>query len=573
MGEHSTDLLVTMAAGFGLALVLGFLATKAKMPALVGYLLAGVVIGPATPGLVADVGVASQLAEIGVILLMFGVGLHLSLDDLLAVKRIAVPGAVVQMAVATVLGTWLALQWGWSLTGAVVFGVTLSCASTVVLLKGLESRGLLTTMNGRIAVGWLVVEDLVTVLALVVLPPLASQPGALEQPLDGQAPTWLLIALTFGQVALFLVLMVFVGRRFLPWLLYQVARTGSRELFVLAVVAMAIGIAVGAAALFNVSFALGAFVAGMVLRESKYSLRAAQDTLPLRDAFAVLFFVAVGMLLEPSVLVDEPWRLVACVAIIMVGKSVAAFVLVLALRYPINSALVMAASLAQIGEFSFILAGLGLTLGLLPVEAVSLVVAAAFISIALNPLMFTATSGVRRIMLKRSAWARRLEFEADPLAVLPTGHDLHPPAGHVVLVGYGRVGRRILEGLAGSGVPCVVVEVTRDRVADLRAEGIPALTGDATRPEVLRAAGVDRAEAIVIAVPSADVVRRTAEAARAMNADIEVILRTHSEDDLEVLNERALGPVYFGEEELAASMVRPLIDRRHGVDGLDGAGP
>ena len=559
MTSHETGLIVTIAASFGLALIFGFIATKLRVPALVGYLLAGVVIGPATPGFVADVDVAAQLAEIGVMLLMFGVGLHLSLDDLLAVKRIALPGAIVQMAVAAVLGAWLALQWGWSMTAAVVFGISLSCASTVVLLKALESRGLLETMNGRIAVGWLVVEDLVTVVVLVVLPPLASQPGAIDLPIAGVVPAWVLVVVTLGQAALFLALMLFVGRRFLPWLLWQVARTGSRELFTLAVIALAIGIAFGAAELFNVSFALGAFVAGMVLRESEFSHRAGQDTLPLRDAFAVLFFVSVGMLLEPTIVLDEPLRLLAVVAIVMVGKSVAATVLVLLLRYPINTSLVMGASLAQIGEFSFILAGLGLTLGLFPAEGVSLVVAAAFVSIALNPVMFAGATAIRSVLLGRFAWARRLEFETDPLAVLPTGHDIERPEGHVILVGYGRVGRRIFGRLVEAGLDVVVVEMTRERVEDLRRRGYAALAGDGSQDTILEEAGIATADCVIVATPSAGSVRRTADAARQLNPDVRLILRTHTEDDWETLQEKSLGPVYFGEHELADSMVASLV--------------
>ena len=559
MTGHETDLIVTLAAGFGLALVLGFIAARLRLPTLVGYLLAGVVIGPATPGLVADAGIAAQLAEIGVMLLMFGVGLHLSIDDLLAVKRIALPGAIVQMAAATALGTWLALTWGWDTTAAVVFGITLSCASTVVLLRAVESRGLLEAMNGRIAVGWLVVEDLVTVLALVVLPPLASQPGALEEGLTDQAPPWMLVALTIGQVALFIFLMVVLGRRFLPWLLWQVARTGSRELFTLAVVAIAIGIAFGAAELFNVSFALGAFVAGMVLRESEFSHRAGQDTLPLRDAFAVLFFVAVGMLLEPAILVEEPLRVLAVVLIIMVGKSVAAVGLVLALRYPISSALIMGASLAQIGEFSFILVGLGLTLGILPAEAVSLVIAGAFISIALNPLMFGAAGLLHDGLLRHVRWARRREFETDVLAVLPTGHGIEAPQGHVILVGYGRVGRRILERLDEQGVTCVVIEISRERVEDLRRRGYLALAGNGASEALLQAAGIGSARAIVLATPSPGPVRMAADQALRMNPDVRIVLRTHDEDSWSALREQEIGRVYFGEHELADRMAETVV--------------
>ncbi|TPQ28828.1 cation:proton antiporter domain-containing protein, partial [Cupriavidus pinatubonensis] len=385
--EHNIPLITTLAAGFGIALVLGFLAERVKVPALVGYLVAGIIIGPGTPGFVADVHLASQLSEIGVMLLMFGVGLHFSLKDLLAVKRIAVPGAVVQMALATALGAGVAWMWDWHWGSGLIFGLSLSCASTVVLLKALETRGVLESMNGRIAVGWLVVEDLATVLVLVLLPPLAGILGGSDASAAAETrPLWTTIALTLLQVGAFIALMLVAGRRLLPWFLWLVARTGSRELFTLSVIAAAIGIAYGAAQLFSVSFALGAFFAGMVMRESEFSHRAAQESLPLRDAFSVLFFVSVGMLFKPAILIEQPLHVLGTVAIIIVGKSIAAFALVLAFRYPLNTALTVSASLAQIGEFSFILAGLGLSLGLLPAEGMSLVLAGALISIALNPV-------------------------------------------------------------------------------------------------------------------------------------------------------------------------------------------
>ena len=395
--EHNISLITTLAAGFGIALILGFLAERVRMPALVGYLLAGIIIGPHSPGFVADVHLASQLSEIGVMLLMFGVGLHFSLNDLLAVRRIAVPGAVAQMGLATLLGMAVAWWWGWSWGSGLVFGLSLSCASTVVLLKALETRGVLDSMNGRIAVGWLVVEDLATVMILVLLPPLAGVLGGPAAAASGASTSlWLAIGQTLLQVFAFIVLMLIAGRRILPWLLWQVARTGSRELFTLSVIAAAIGIAYGAAHLFSVSFALGAFFAGMVMRESEFSHRAAEESLPLRDAFSVLFFVAVGMLFEPDILIEEPLHVLGVVAIIMFGKSIAALAIVLAFRYPLNTALTVSASLAQIGEFSFILAGLGLALGLMPAEGMSLVLAGALISIALNPLLFTAIEPLRR---------------------------------------------------------------------------------------------------------------------------------------------------------------------------------
>ena len=406
--EHSLVLITTIAAGFGLALLLGFIAEKLKVPALVGYLLAGIAIGPYTPGYVADTQIASELAEIGVMLLMFGVGLHFSLSDLLAVKRIAVPGAIVQMTVATVLGMMLASSWGWDMPAGLVLGLSLSCASTVVLLKALESRGLLETMNGRIAVGWLIVEDLVTVLILVLLPSFAHLLGDTGEFSDTAVPLWQTVAYTLLQVSIFIALMLIVGRRLLPWLLWHVAETGSRELFTLAVVAFAISIAYGAAELFGVSFALGAFFAGMVMRESKFSQRAAEESLPLRDAFAVLFFVSVGMLFDPFVLIKEPMHVLGVAAIIIVGKSIAALFLVLIFRYPLNTALTVAASLGQIGEFSFILAGLGLSLNLFPAEGMSLVLAGALISIAFNPIAFAVIAPVSGWFIRYSELARRL---------------------------------------------------------------------------------------------------------------------------------------------------------------------
>lgn len=401
-------LISTLAAAFGLALVLGLLAQWARLPALVGYLLAGVLIGPHTPGFVGDVHLAQQLSEVGVMLLMFGVGLHFSVHDLVSVKGIALPGALVQMTAATAMGAALAHGgWGWDLAASLVFGLALSVASTVVLLRALESRELLHTGNGRIAVGWLVVEDLAMVLALVLMPVL----GGKGQTGGNLALT---IVTTLLAVAAFVAVMLIAGRRLLPWLLWQVNRTGSRELFTLATVAAAVGLAVGAAALFGVSVALGAFFAGLVLRESAFSERAAHESLPLRDAFAVLFFVAVGMLFDPRVLIDEPLAVLATVAVILVGKTLAAGVLVLLLRYPLSTALTVAVSLAQIGEFSFILLGLGQSLKLVPADATSLVVAGAIVSIALNPLLFSGVEPLRRWVLKRSAWARRLEARDDP---------------------------------------------------------------------------------------------------------------------------------------------------------------
>ena len=559
--EHNVALITTIAAGFGLALIFGFIAERLKTPALVGYLLAGIAISPSTPGFVADIEIASQLSEIGVMLLMFGVGLHFSLDDLLSVKRIALPGAIVQMAVATILGIMLATWWGWSFGAGLVLGLSLSCASTVVLLKALESHGFLETMNGRIAVGWLIVEDLVTVLILVLLPSFATMLGGSNGTEAEADPLWRTIGITLLLVSAFIALMLIVGRRVLPWLLWQVARTGSRELFTLAVVAFAICIAYGAAALFNVSFALGAFLAGMVMRESKFSHRAAEESLPLRDAFAVLFFVSVGMLFDPSVLIEEPMRVLGVVAIIIVGKSVAAMLLVLLLRYPLNTVLIVAASLGQIGEFSFILAGLGLSLGLMPAEGMSLVLAGALISIAFYPIAFAAIVPFRNWMLKHSALARKYENRDDPFAELPRSTERKFLKGQVVLVGYGHVGQRIANALNEKDIPYIVAEQNRELVQDLRKQGKNAVSGDATDPSVLIQAHITNAAMLVIATPDPLNVRQMIDTARTLNPDIEIVLRTRSEDETELLRKDKIGTVFFGEEELAKNMTHYILDR------------
>lgn len=558
--EHDISLITTLAAGFGVALILGFIAERIKLPALVGYLVAGIIIGPATPGFVADLHTASQLAEIGVMLLMFGVGLHFSLDDLLAVKRIALPGAIVQMGLATLLGMGIAWGWGWSLGAGLIFGLSLSCASTVVLLKALEARGILDSMNGRIAVGWLVVEDLATVLILVLLPPLAGVLGGDAGSGNG-APLWQTIGQTLLQVSAFIALMLIVGRRVLPWLLWQVARTGSRELFTLAVIAVAIGIAYGASALFHVSFALGAFFAGMVMRESEFSHRAAEESLPLRDAFSVLFFVSVGMLFVPNVLLEQPLQVLAVVAIIVIGKSLAAMALVLVFRYPLNTALTVAASLAQIGEFSFILAALGISLKLMPAEGMSLILAGALISIALNPLVFAVVKPLGRWVIARSALARRLESRDDPYAELPMSTERKFLEGQVVLIGFGRVGKRIAASLDERGIPYVIVEQNREQVEGLRKQGYAAVSGNAAEPAVLIQAHIAHAAMLVVAAPDTLNIRQMADTARTLNPAIEIVLRTHSEEESRLLRTENLGTVFFGEEELARGMSQHVLQR------------
>jgi CPA2 family monovalent cation:H+ antiporter-2 len=557
---HSVSLINTIAAGLGLALVLGFVAVRLRLPALVGYLLAGVILGPFTPGFVADLEIAAQLAEIGVMLLMFGVGLHFSLDDLIAVRRIAVPGAIVQIAVATLLGGALAMWWGWHAGAALVFGLALSVASTVVLLRALESLGLLDTYTGRIAVGWLIVEDLAMVLVLVLLPPLAGVLGG--APAEGADSTaiWQTLGLTLLQVGGFIVLMLVVGRRVFPWVLWQVTRTGSRELFTLCVVAAAVSIAFASAALFGVSFALGAFFAGMVMRESEFSHRAAQESLPLRDAFAVLFFVSVGMLFNPAVLLERPLQVLAVALVIIVGKSIAASVLVLVFRYPLRTALTVSASLAQIGEFSFILIALGMSLELLPEEAQSLVLAGALISIATNPLWFSLIAPLQTWLYKHFALARELDAREDPLTELPRTTEARYLSRQVVLVGYGRVGRRIASMLAANGVPFVVAEQNRELVERLRAQGMAAVWGNAVEPAVLIQAHIARARVLVIATPDTLHVQQMIETARMLNPEIRTVIRSHNEEEARLLAEDAKVTVFLGEHELAQSMARTALE-------------
>ena len=563
---HETGLITILAAGFGLAFLLGLLATRLKLPPLVGYLLAGIVIGPFTPGFVADAGLATQLAEIGVILLMFGVGLHFSVQDLFAVRKIAVPGAVAQITVATLLGALVAHLWGWSWGAGIVFGLSLSVASTVVLLRALEERGILDTSGGKIAVGWLIVEDLATVLALVMLPALA---GALGATADAEAPTRGIgaeLAITFVKVGAFLALMYFVGRRSVPWMLARVARTGSRELFTLAVLAVALGIAVGAAVLFGVSFALGAFFAGVVIAESDLSYQAASDALPLQDAFAVLFFVSVGMLFDPGVLVRQPLHVLAVVAIIMIGKSLAAFGIMVAFRKPVRTALLISASLAQIGEFSFILAGLGITLGLLPAEANSLILAGALLTISLNPLAFSLIPPLERLLQRQPRLMAFLESAKAEVDKSPADAQTAGMRDHMVLIGFGRVGRRIGYAMERSGIQYVVVERDLNTVEALRKRGIPAVFGDAARPGILQHVHLETARLLVIATPDPYHARAILDEARRLHPSIEVAARTHSEGGQKFLEERGVHRAFLGERELALSMAHHSLMRMGRTD-------
>ncbi|MGE0641705.1 MAG: cation:proton antiporter [Thermoanaerobaculia bacterium] len=564
---HDVPLISTIAVGLGLALLLGYLASKLRLPPIVGYLLAGILVGPATPGFVADVDLAGQLAEIGVMLLMFGVGLHLDLGDLLAVRRIALPGALLQMAASIGLGATVAHAWGWSWGAAFVFGVALSVASTVALIRALESHRLLTTQNGRVAVGWLVVQDLAMVLVLVLLPPLSgwlgAGTGAHRQgaaAIDG-AGLAVTLALALGSVTLFAGLMLVVGRRLLPRLLWLVARTGSRELFTLGVLAVAVGIAFGAAELFGVSFALGAFFAGLVMKGSALSHRAAEESLPLRDAFAVLFFVSVGMLFDPTIVVREPGHLAATVAIVLVGSPLAAFLIVLAFRRPLSAALTIAAGLAQIGEFSFILASLSVGLGVLPEQGQSLILAGAILSIALNPLVFGAIEPVRRWLLRRSRAARLLEHPTDPLAELPLTPETEELGGHVLLAGYGFLGREIAAVLTERRIPFVVADGARERVEALRQQGRWAVAGSLAEPEVLIQAHIARARFLVITEQDSFVARKMIELARMLNPGVTILSVARSEEESSLLSSATADAVFLADRELARALAGELLGR------------
>jgi CPA2 family monovalent cation:H+ antiporter-2 len=558
---HVPPLVSTIAIGLGLAFCLGLLVHRFKLPPLIGYLLAGIAIGPFTPGFVADQDLASQLAEIGVILLMFGVGLHFSLENLLSVRAIAIPGAIAQIACATLLGMGLAAWLGWSTAAGLVFGLALSVASTVVLLRALQERRLIQTERGRIAVGWLIVEDIVMVLTLVLLPALG---GFLDGTYGGSLPAVALaLGLTVAKMAAFIAIMLVLGKRIVPWLLHYVAHTGSRELFRLCVFVIAFGAAYGAAELFGVSFALGAFFAGMIMSESALSQQATQETLPLRDAFAVLFFVSVGMLFDPTILVREPIPVVATLLIILLGKSVAAYAIVRLFGYPSPTALTISASLAQIGEFSFILANLGVGLGFLPEQARGLILAGAIISILLNPLIF---EGLDRLLkaperkFTKASGAEGTVIENLTREALQSTDLL----GHVVLVGHGRVGSCISEAIFKANIPLFVIEDNDDTVQALKVRGIEALSGNAADPNVIRTANLAVARCLFVAIPEVFEAGQVVHQARAISPVLPIIARAHSEAEAEHLKQHGATFVIMGEQELAKAMlqVSPIDDFR-----------
>lgn len=558
---HHTPLLTTLAVGFVLAFVLGALANRLRISPLVGYLLAGVLAGPFTPGYVADQALSTEIAELGVILLMFGVGLHFSLKDLLSVKAIAIPGAVVQIGVATLLGLGLAWMMGWNFGGGLVFGLALSVASTVVLLRALEQRQLIDTKRGRIAIGWLIVEDLAMVLTLVLLPALAGSLGGTSD--GGDGGLLMPILLTLGKVAAFVAVMILGGRRFVPWVLERVAKTGSRELFTLAVLAIALGIAYGSAVIFGVSFALGAFFAGMILNESELSHEAAENSLPLRDAFAVLFFVSVGMLFNPAILIHEPLPVLATFLVIVFGKSVAAYIIVRMFGHPNSTALTIAASLAQIGEFSFILVGLGVTLNLLPEAGRDLVLAGAILSILVNPLLFIA---IDRLQARQEQKA-----ENDPGVVQVEAPDLPPPVleqNHAILIGHGRVGALVSERLRKDKVPLVVIEDKREKAAELREHGLCVVVGNAANPDVLTQANINSARWLLIAIPNGFEAGTISSHARAINPNLDIIARAHFDAEVDYLEQNGASLVIMGEREIARGMVERV--ERQGAERASG---
>jgi CPA2 family monovalent cation:H+ antiporter-2 len=549
---HDTSLIDIVAVGLALAFVLGAIAHRLRLSPLVGYLLAGVIVGPFTPGFVADQDIANQLAEIGVMLLMFGVGLHFSLDDLLEVKWIAIPGALAQIALATLLGMGLAWAMGWAPLHGFVFGLALSVASTVVLLRAMEQRRLLDTRRGRIAIGWLIVEDLVMVLALVLLPSLGGMLGEGGARPDDITFGAILAALglTLFKVALFVAVMLLVGRRVIPWTLEKVAGTGSRELFTLAVLAIALGVAFGSASLFGVSFALGAFFAGMLLNESELSHKAASDSLPLRDAFAVLFFVSVGMLFHPRILIEHPWQVLGTLAIIVLGKSVLAYWIVRAFRHPPSTALTISVSLAQIGEFSFILAGLGVTLGILPPTGRDLVLAGALLSIIANPLLFA--------WLDRRQ-ARQAALEETPAAPEPPPGPALVPGNHAIIVGFGRVGSELAAVLRERGVNVLVIDNDKDHIERAHAAGIPGIRGNAAADRVLAEAQPESASIAILAIPQPLEAGEAIAKLRVINPSLPILARAHSDAEVRHLLAHGADGTVMAERELAYSLAEMVM--------------
>lgn len=544
---HNTPLIGTIVGGIVFAFIFGALANRLRMPPLVGYLIAGVVMGPYTPGFVGDKDLAHELSEIGVILLMFGVGLHFSVKDLMSVKNIALPGAVVQIGIATLLGLGVGWLLDWPIGEGFLYGLALSTASTVVLLTALQERRLLETQRGRIAIGWLIVEDIAMVLALVLIPALSGLLGGKGEIAEGSelATT---IMITLGKVVAFVAVMMIVGRRVIPWALDRVAATGSRELFSLCVLAIALGFALGAAYIFDVSFALGAFFAGMILAESELSHRAAEESLPLRDAFSVLFFVSVGMLLDPNTLVDNFPMVLVTLLIIMIGKSIGAFMIVRAFRYSTSTALTVSASLAQIGEFAFIIASLAMTYGLMTKETQDLVLAGAILSIVLNPVMFMVVDRIgKRLESKEVKKIEETYTEGEASKV--------PLENHTIVVGCGRIGARLVQHLKESGEPFVVIEDTIEEVDRLRTDGCFALNGNAAAPGILEEANVEKARLLLVAIHGSFEAGQLVDRARELNPDIKIVAHARSEAEYSHLKRHGVVEAMMGENEIAQGMM------------------
>jgi CPA2 family monovalent cation:H+ antiporter-2 len=550
---HASPLLILLVAGLGAAFVLGTIANRLRISPIVGYLLAGVAVGPFTPGYVADQHLTLELADIGVILLMFGVGLHFSLGDLLAVRGIVLPGAILQVIISAVLGAFVASLFGWPAPSAIVFGAALSIASTVVVTRALQERRLVNSERGRIAVGWLVMQDLITVIILVLLPTLAPELRG-STPALNPAALAATLALTLAKLGAFFLVMWIVGRRVIPWVLHYVAHTGSRELFRLAVLSVALGVAYAAAELFGVSIALGAFFAGMILSESPLSRRAAEESLPLRDAFAVLFFVSVGMLFNPHVILDAPLRLLATAAVVLVGTGIAAFVILRALRVRTETAAFVAAGLTQIGEFSFVLINLEIGLALLPVQSRDLILGASILSILVNP-----------ILLASAQWlVRRVEKPAQ--ATIPAPENLAPAelTNHAVVVGYGRVGRLVVDGLRQVGVPILVMDESAEAMEPMRAQGIETLSGNAADHHLLRLANLPAARVLFVAIPQAFEAGQIVQQGRRANPSLDIVARAHFDAEVEHLTNMGANAVIMGEREIAQAMLAHALPARRG---------
>ena len=572
--DHQGVLISTIAVGLSLAFVAGLVARRLGLPTVVGYLFAGVVIGPYTGGYSADVGIATELAEMGVILLMFGVGIHFSVRDLLAVRSVAVPGALAQILVVSALGTFVGLALGWPLSGAVILGITLSIASTVVLLRQLIELGELDSIQGRIAVGWLLVQDLVTVLILAVLPSIAPLVGG--HATESSAPSvvadlgplgelsWALL-----QIVVFGALMLVIGRRLVPPLLDLVARERSRELFILSVLALALGIAYGAAELLGVPLALGAFLAGAVVSESDTSHQAAADALPLRDAFAVLFFVSVGMLVDPAWIVANPLPVLAVTGVVVLGNATAAWSITTLMGYPSRVSLTLGAGLAQIGEFSFILMTLALLVGVVPPDAIQLVVAAALVSITLSPFLFRTVEPLARRADSVPFLLRLSRRSPADLAALDRTHPETRLRNHAIVCGHGRVGRLITSALDRRGFTYVVITTDRHDMARLRDQGTPVLYGDAADPALLTHAHLAEARVLIVAIANSHASRLIVDRAHELAPRVSVVVRTHSAGDLDAFQDMdgSVQPV-MGEVEVAVQMTRYALTR-FGVSMLE----